>query len=121
MSDGSGDHVKPYDIRLRTLDFSDVILDVTGQVPGTPEGCVVRSQLADAATSIGANVEEGDGALTKPDRRKSYVIARKEACETIFWLRLVERKWGKFVQVKPHMDEVSEIICILSAIIAKLS
>lgn len=115
---GSG---RPFDIRVRTLDFADAALDVVAAIPPSPEGGVVRAQLAEAATSIGANVEEADGALTKLDRRKSFVIARKEACESRFWLRLTGRRWGTTIAVAPLLQEVEEIIRVLSAIIDKLS
>lgn len=38
---------------------------------------------------MGANVEEADGALTFPDKRKSFVVARKLR----YRLRIVERRW----------------------------
>jgi four helix bundle protein len=50
---------------------------------------IIRTQLAKAGTSIGANVEEADGALTKKDFVNKIAIARKEAKETRYWLRLI--------------------------------
>jgi four helix bundle protein len=107
-------------LRERTLEFADVLLDVTAAIPSTPEGNVVRSQMADSCTSIGANVEEADLALTKAEKRKHFGIARREAGETRFWLKLTKRKWGDRIEVEPHLNEVFELIKILSAIIDKL-
>jgi four helix bundle protein len=112
---------KPYDLRERTLEFADVLLDVTAAIPSTPEGNVVRSQMADSCTSIGANVEEADLALTKAEKRKHFGIARREAAETRYWLKLTKRKWGDRIDVDPHLTEVYELIKILSTIIDKLS
>ena len=50
----------------------------------------VISQLVNAATSIGANLSEASAAQTKPDFVAKVSIAKKEAFETQFWLRLVD-------------------------------
>ena len=64
-------------------------------------------------------MEEGDGALTKKDFLNKMSIARKEAKETRFWLRLVAGKYIKKELVENDITEVYEIIKILSAIIIK--
>jgi four helix bundle protein len=73
-------------------------------------------QLTKAATSVGANVEEADGAESRRDFIHKLSIARKEARETRYWLRVV----GAAV---PHEEwtslqgESEEITRIISAII----
>ncbi len=47
-------------------------------------------QVLRAGTSIGANVEEAEGALTKREFTAKIGIAYKEARETRYWLRLLE-------------------------------
>src|SRR5687768_6318531 len=84
---------KPYDIRERAFLFSLRLLDLCAGLPSSPEALVVRQQLARCGTSVGANLEESDGTISKADRRKSLVIARKEALETRYWLRIVQHKW----------------------------
>ena len=112
---------RPYDIRERTFEFALRILRVSGSVPATLEGNEVRRQLARAAMSIGANVEEADGAVSKADKRKSLVIARKEAREVRYWLRLIERQCPDRPYVSRDIREAQEILSILSAIVAKLA
>lgn len=71
--------------------------------------------------SVGANYIEANEALSKKDFRMRARIARKEAKETRYWLRLVftgndetlERERAELVQ------ESSEILKILSAILNK--
>ncbi|MBI2931095.1 MAG: four helix bundle protein [Planctomycetes bacterium] len=92
---------------------------MTASLPQSVEAQMVRSQLARSAASIGSNVEEAAGAITQPDRRRTLVVARKEARETRFWLRLLERRWG--LDVGALMGEATELLNILSAIISKLS
>lgn len=111
---------KPYDIRERTLQFALRILEITGRLPETPEGKVVRQQLAAAGTSIGANVEEADGAVSKADKRKSLVVARKETREVRYWLRLIERKWAALVDVTADIIESGELLNILSTMVSRL-
>lgn len=111
---------KPYDIRERTFQFALRILDIAERLPSTAGGYAVRSQLCDAGTSVGANVEEADGAMTKADTRKSFVIARKEVREARYWLRIVDARWGQLVPVGADIQEATEILSILSSIILKL-
>ena len=111
---------KPYDIRERTFEFGLAVIDVTPKLPDTPEAGVVRTQLARAGMSVGANVEEADGAMTNPDRRRIFGIARREAREARFWLRAIDRKWSDRIDAKPLVQESTELIYILSAIIDKL-
>ena len=65
-------------------------------------------------------MEEADGAVSRADKRRAFVIARKEARETRYWLRLLERKLGMKVPVRADIHEASELVYILSAIITKL-
>lgn len=111
---------KPYDLRERTLQFALDILALCAQLPSTPEALIVRNQLVRAATSVGANVEEEDGTISKADRRKSLVIARKEALESRYWLRIVSKKWPS-PDVPLHIQEATELVRILSRLIQLLS
>ena len=112
---------KPYDIRERTLNFADRTLDIISSLPPVPGAEVVRFQLGKSGTSVGANVEEADGSVTKAEKRRSLVISRKEAREARYWLRLIARKWNRHIDVRPDVAEAEELIRILSAIIDKLS
>ena len=52
---------------------------------------VIAKQLLRSATSIGASVEEGNAAQTKKDFITKMSIASKEARETRYWLRLLDK------------------------------
>lgn len=80
---------------------------------------VIRTQLIKSGTSVGANMEEADGSLTKRDFINKVVIARKEAKETKYWLRLISGKYIKSESISGDIQETQEIINILSAIIKK--
>lgn len=111
---------KPYDIRQRTFQFAVNVLKCIGQWPDAPGARVVRDQLGRAASSIGANVEEADGALSRADVKRIYIIARKEARETRYWLRIAQDLWGSQTRLDSLIDESTEILRILSSIIQKL-
>jgi len=111
--------LKTFDLRERLLKFSKRILEIVKMLPRSPEGDVIRKQLVAAGTSIGANYEEADGAISKRDFTHKMAIARKEANETKYWLKVIS---GDFVQpneIEGDIKEVTEIIKIFSSIINK--
>jgi len=110
---------KPYDLRERLYIFSKRIMQLCRMLPKTPECEVIRKQLAKAGTSIGANFEEADGSLTKKDFVNKVAIARKEAKETKYWLRIISGNCFCESKIQDDDREIEEIICILSAILKK--
>lgn len=86
------------------------------QVPGVSR--TLANQLLRAGTSVGANVEEGQGSQSRADFISKYSIACKEARETNYWLRLLVAS-----EVVPEsavidlIDESNQLIAILTAII----
>jgi four helix bundle protein len=51
---------------------------------------VLARQVLKSGTSIGANIEEANGAQSKQDFVAKVSIAYKEARETNYWLRLLQ-------------------------------
>jgi len=110
---------KIYDLKERTFKFAQRMLDIVEQLPKTSQSEIIRRQLAKAGTSIGANVEEADGTITKKDFINKMVIARKEAKETRYWLRLISGRYVKEEEIASDIKECQELINILSSIINK--
>lgn len=52
---------------------------------------ILAKQILRCGTSIGANLEEANGAQTKKDFIAKVSIAYKEARETSYWLRLIKQ------------------------------
>ena len=52
---------------------------------------VISKQFLRSGTSIGANVEEAIGAQSRNDFLSKLAIAYKEARETKYWIRLLEK------------------------------
>jgi len=112
---------KPYDIRERTFELALRTIRIVGELPRNGPGWRVADQLSRCGPSVGANVEEADGAVSKADKRKALIIARKEIRESRYWLRIIDRLWGDRLAVNADVDEATEILRILSSIILKLS
>jgi len=110
---------KPFDIKERMFEFGVRIVRLVNALPRTVAGAKVGDQLVKSGTSIGANVEEADGAESKRDFIHKMSIARKEARETRYWLRIVRATGlSKDAQeISYLLQESDELVRILSAII----
>ena len=82
---GGGAH----DIAERTFSFALRVLRLVRALPRDTVGAVVARQLARSGTGIGSNVEEAQDAHTKKEFIRKMNIARGEARETLYWLRLI--------------------------------
>ncbi len=78
-------------------------------------------QLIRSSGSIGANLEEADGTLTKKDFINKMAIARREARESKYWLRLIQQvNRLECPELVTLIGEANELVLILSAIINKV-
>jgi four helix bundle protein len=111
----------PFDLCERTFEFTLHVLELSMKLnrkTGFPRS--LSGQLLRAGTSIGANVEEGRAGQSKADFVSKYSIARKEAREAKYWLRLfVASKLVESDEGNPLVQEADELIRILTAIIKK--
>ncbi|MFN4932197.1 MAG: four helix bundle protein [Bacteroidota bacterium] len=79
---------------------------------------VLSRQLVRSATSIGANIEEGIQAQSKPDFIHKFSIAQKESYEALYWLRLMEdAKYLKSEEVNPLKKQCLELQKLITSII----
>ena len=77
------------ELNKRISDFVIRIVNLVKQLPNTLAGNRIGAQLLDAGTSVGANFEEACAAFSKADFTYKLSVARKEAYETNFGLRVV--------------------------------
>ncbi|MCL6260543.1 four helix bundle protein [Aquiflexum sp. TKW24L] len=79
----------------------------------------LADQIVGSGTSIGANVVEAQAAQSKNDFISKISIASKEARETAYWIKLLNRK--ELIQDHPDnlylQTEIEEIIKILNSIL----
>ena len=110
---------KTYDIRERAFEFSQRVLEISDILPEDGVCDILQTQFVRSGTAIGANLEESDGTVTISDFVNKMAIARKEAKETRYWLRLIKSKYLEKENVEEDLEELSEIIKIISTIINK--
>jgi len=113
-----------YDLRDRTYAFGLRIVKLVSEFPNTVGGRELARQLIRSGTSIGANAEEADGASSRNDFIHKISIAKREAAETRYWLKIIID--SKTVNNQQNIDEATallsecdELVKILSAILHK--
>ena len=111
---------KIFDIRERSYQFALRVIQISNGLPKTLPFNIIKSQLLKSGTSIGANIEEADGSISKRDFLNKTVIARKEAKETKYWLRIIASQQIENNNIENDIKEIQEIINILSVMINKV-
>ncbi|NQT29296.1 MAG: four helix bundle protein [Candidatus Saganbacteria bacterium] len=112
------------DIQDRALEFGVRTVKFADKLPKSQAGSVIIKQLIRSGTSIGANMEEADGASSKKDFINKVIISRKEARETRYWLRLIDKAElihgeSSKLELEKLTKEVYELMKILSSIVNK--
>jgi len=108
---------KPYDFRERSFLFACEVVAFSRIV--ADRGYILArlaSQLVDAGSSVGANLEEGAAGQSRPDFISKQCIALKESREARFWLRLIAASEPPLAdRAKPLIAEASEFVAMLTA------
>ncbi|MDD3498713.1 MAG: four helix bundle protein [Candidatus Moranbacteria bacterium] len=94
---------KKYDLEERTAVFGENVIELCKIIPHTDITIVIIRQLIRAATSIGANYMEANGASSKKDFRNKIFICKKEAQESKHWLRMLAKAHDN------KKDEINEL------------
>ncbi|MFH1094309.1 MAG: four helix bundle protein [Candidatus Omnitrophota bacterium] len=81
---------KDNNLEKRTFDFAVSVVKLLNSIKYSTTNDVIKYQLAKAATSVGANYEESQGAFSKDDFKFKISICFKEAKESNYWLRIIK-------------------------------
>jgi len=100
---------KTFDFALQTIELYRTMTE--------QKEYVLSKQLLRSGTSIGANVEEATAAISKRDFVAKMAIASKEARETRYWLRLLDKSKIVDIDCQRYLVEIESIINILTAIV----
>ena len=73
----------------KSFTFSVSIIRMYQSLVAEKREFILSKQLLRSGTSIGANIEEAVGGISKKDFTVKMAIAYKEARETKYWLRLL--------------------------------
>lgn len=113
---------KPENINQRTFKFAIKVISFCKMLPKDEVNRILINQLIRSVTSVGANLEEASGARTRAEFINCNNIARREARETYYWLKMIYEVNSQ--QVKDKMEsiliEANEIVSILTASVKKL-
>jgi four helix bundle protein len=100
-------------IAINTYQFDIQIINLSKELNSKKE-FVLSRQILKSGTSIGANVEEAIGGISKKDFRAKMSISYKEARETHYWLRLLRDtdyiSKDKFDNLRSLLDEILKIL-----------
>jgi len=109
------------DIQARAYQFACRIVKLNEHLVRQKGTCrTVATQVLRCGTSVGANLEEADGAQSKKDFICKCNIALKEARETHYWLRLLaDCNLVPEKRLAPLKDEANQLVAILTAIVRK--
>ena len=110
---------QPYDLEERTFRFAKRTRAFVKTLPRTICHLEDAKQLVRSSGSIGANYIEANEALSKKDLVMRIKISRKEAKETVYWLRLLDPDAHE-TERDLLVQEASEIMNIFGAILRNL-
>jgi four helix bundle protein len=103
----------------RTVTFSVAVVQTCGKYAQEPALRPLINQIIRSATSVGANYSEANNASSKADFRNKIYIAKKEAAETRYWLKVLtellpQENFGTLMQ------EALELNLILQKIVSTI-
>jgi four helix bundle protein len=101
--------------KMRLIDYSVMVMKETKELRNDPVLWPVCDQLIRSATSIGANINEAQGAGSKKDFANYFQIALKSARETRYWIQVTERYNPPAKNLKHLYDENESLINVLQA------
>lgn len=113
---------KPFDLEERTYLFARDCRLYIQKLPKTISNIEDGKQLVRSSGSVGANYIEANEKLGDKDLSFRLKIARKEAKESKYWIRLLEDLNSDLKQQSSLLyTEAEELRKILSTIISKTS
>lgn len=113
-----GDMAKKSVLREKSYAFAVEMVAVYRHLSEQQREFVLSRQLLRAGTSIGANVEEAEGAQSKRDFLSKISISYKEARESCYWLRLLtDTKYLDPVKSQSLLEKAEELQRMMSSII----
>ena len=114
-----------YDLRERSYKFSVELVRFLSDLTRSTISSPLFNQLIRSGTSVGANIEEADSSPTRKDFKYKMIIAKKEAAETIYWLRIiidagVLKNEKNIFRAKELLGECNQFLNILGSITRKI-
>lgn len=109
-----------YDLEDRTFLFARRINACVNGLPRSISNLENGKQLVRSAGSVGANYIEANEGLSRKDFLMRARISKKEVKESIFWIKLTQPKSKSETEKEALLQECTELMRILGAIIKKV-
>ncbi|ATA94013.1 four helix bundle protein [Capnocytophaga canimorsus] len=112
--------MKSINLQNRLFEFSISAINEVRKLPIGIEYKLIAYQLIRSATSVGANYEESQGAVSQADFTNKIGICLKEIRETNYWIRILIRIYDDNRNWKDLEQESKELMSIIGAIHSKM-
>jgi four helix bundle protein len=101
-------------VKEKAFEFAVKIIELSKYLVTEKKEFIISKQIIRSGTSIGANIEESIGGVSKADFSYRLSISYKEARETHYWLRLLERTnyidKEKYNELLTDCDEICKLL-----------
>jgi len=105
-------------IVVKSFDFSVRIVRFCFEMQHQYKEYIITKQLLKSGTSVGANIEEVQGAISKKEFIAKMQISLKEARESVYWIRLIiKSEVFKSEKLSQLLVESKELVYILTKIL----
>ena len=113
---------KSDDLEEKLEQFGEKIIELAKKAPKNTITIPILNQLIRSGTSIGANYIEANGASSKKDFKNKIHICKKEAKETMHWLRMLAKACKDISQeCRELWQEAKGYAKLFSSIISSLN
>lgn len=114
-----------YDLRKRSYIFSVRLVKLLSRTASSAVSSSLVKQLVRSGTSIGANIEEGDSSPSRKDFRNKMFIAKKEAAETLYWIKMlldaeIINNQNNINEAKELLNEAEQLLRIIGSMTRKI-
>ena len=106
-----------YDLESRTYDFAVNVRNFVISLKRDLVNFEYNKQLIRSSSSIGANYIEANESFSEKDYFMRVKICRKEAKETIYWLRLLVLSQADLARSHELIDEATQLMKIFGKIL----
>lgn len=112
---------KQYNLEDRTLNFAKDVRQFVRKLSKTIANIEDDKQVVRSSGSVGANYIEANEALSKKDFIMRVKICRKEAKESMYWLKLIYITSDKDLETSRTLliKEATELMMIFGSIMRK--
>ncbi|RLD16052.1 MAG: four helix bundle protein [Caldiserica bacterium] len=109
-------------LKERSFRFAIEIINLVRRLSKSVVEREIGRQILRSGCSIGANIEEAFAAYTKKEFSHLMNIAKREAKETRYWLRLIKETniFSQNEKIENLLEEIDELSKILYTVVKKV-